>query len=79
MKIALATRFKIIGAEVVGLGCFLLLELGLNLRHATTGTLEGYSWDYGLVAVLLILVGLEVLSLIKDLPSRQLGKKAGVT
>jgi hypothetical protein len=69
MRIALATRFKIIGVEVISLGAFLLFELAHGLRQPGSGSLsQGISWDYGLVAVLLIAVGFELLSLIKDLP-----------
>ena len=71
MKIALATRFKIIGVEVIGLGSFLLIELGLSLRHAGTAPLQGFSWDFGFIALLLIIVGFEILLLIKDLPPKR--------
>jgi hypothetical protein len=69
MRIALATRFKIIGVEVVGLGAFLLFDLALGLRQPASESLsQGIIWDYALAAVLLIAVGFELLSLIKDLP-----------
>jgi hypothetical protein len=70
-QLKVATRFKIVGVEVVGLGAFLLLILLLELRsvHSTSGIIQGFGWDYGIVGTTLILVGLEILSLIKNLPS----------
>jgi hypothetical protein len=64
-----ATRFKIVGTEVVGLGSFLLIILTLEPRsgHAN-GIIQDFGWDYGIVGITLILVGLEILSLIKNLP-----------
>ena len=64
-----ATRSKIVGTEVVGLGAFLLIILTLELRSAhAVGIIQSFGWDYGIVGITLILVGLEILSLIKNLP-----------
>jgi len=63
------TRFKIVGTEVVGMGAFLLVILALELRSAhTDSVIQSFGWDYGIVGITLILVGLEILSLIKHLP-----------
>lgn len=65
-----STRFKIVGTEVVGMGAFLLVILLLQLRASQfSGAIQGFGWDYGIVGVTLILVGLEILSLIKSLPA----------
>ena len=66
------TRFKIVGTEVVGLGAFLLFVLALELRSPYAGGMvQAFGWDYGIVGATLILVGLEMLSLIKNLPVRE--------
>lgn len=66
------TRFKIVGTEVVGLGAFLLVILVLQLRSAySNNIIQGFGWDYLIVGSTLILVGLEILSLIKNLPAVQ--------
>ena len=70
MKVTLATRFKIVGAEVVGFGAFLLIELVLSLRQAQNPSLFlTFSYDYALIGAILIAVGFEILSLIKHLPA----------
>jgi hypothetical protein len=67
-----STRFKIVGAEVVGMGSFLLLILVLQLRESHFNlAIENFGWDYGIIGVTLILVGLEILSLIKSLPVKR--------
>jgi hypothetical protein len=67
-----STRFKIVGAEVVGMGSFLLLILVLQLRESGFNLIvQNFGWDYGIVGITLILVGLELLSLIKSLPSKK--------
>ena len=64
-----STRFKIVGIEVVGLGSFLLFLLVLELRSGKAeATVQTFGWDYLIVGVTLILIGLEILSLIKKLP-----------
>jgi len=66
------TRFKIVGAEVVGMGSFLLLILVLQLKESHFNFLiENFGWDYGIVGITLILVGFEILSLVKILPGRK--------
>lgn len=72
MRISLATRFKIVGVEVVGFGAFLLLELVLSLRQSQNPSLfQSFSYDYALIGAVLIAVGFEILSLIKQLPPRR--------
>jgi hypothetical protein len=66
-----STRFKIVGVEVVGMGSFLLVILALQLRESHFNLMtENFGWDYGIVGITLILVGLEILSLIKSLPAK---------
>jgi hypothetical protein len=60
----LATRYKIVGIEVVGLGAFVLFLLFLEYTEAgTSQVVESFSWVWGIIGVTLILVGLEQLSL----------------
>jgi len=62
--VELATRYKIVGIEVVGLGAFVLLLLFLEYIEAGTNqVVENFSWVWGIIGVTLILVGLEQLSL----------------
>ena len=62
--VKLATRYKIVGIEVVGLGAFVLLLLFLEYSEAgTSQVVQSFSWVWGIVGVTLILVGLEQLSL----------------
>jgi hypothetical protein len=71
-KLKTATRFKIVGVEVVGSGIFLILILGLELREGGSNSLiRSFGWDYLIAGVTLILIGLEILSLIKNLPVSQ--------
>jgi hypothetical protein len=71
MQMKLATRFKIVGVEVVGLGAFLLAVLILELSESHgLGIVQNFSWDYGIIGTTLILVGSETISLIKYLPDR---------
>ena len=60
----LATRYKIIGVEVVGFGAFVLFLLLLELNEAVTNQIaQNFSWVWGIVEITMILVGLELLSL----------------
>jgi hypothetical protein len=64
-----ATRFKIVGVEVVGLGVYDLLVLLLQLKQASGQSIvQNFGWDYAIIGTVLIAVGLELLSLIKHLP-----------
>jgi len=68
-----ATRFKIVGIEVVGLGVYNLLVLFLQLGEApVTGRsiVQSFGWDYAIIGGVLIAVGFELLSLIKHLPTK---------
>ena len=72
MRISLATRFKIVGVEVIGFGAFLLLELLLRLRQTQNpGLFQSFSYDYALIGAVLIAIGFELLSLVKQLPTRK--------
>jgi len=65
------TRFKIVGIEVVGLGVYNLLVLLLQLREAPSQSIvQSFGWDYAIIGGVLIMVGLELLSLIRHLPTQ---------
>jgi len=67
-----ATRFKIVGIEVVGLGTYNILVLLLQLREASNQSIvQSFGWDYAIIGGVLVAVGLELLSLIKHLPKQQ--------
>jgi hypothetical protein len=68
-SVNLASRYRIVGVEVVGLGLFVILLLLLEAREAGTDqTVQGFSWVWGIVGITLVLVGLELLSLNRRLP-----------
>ena len=68
----IATRFKIVGVEVVGLGVYNLVVLLLQLRQAPgQSVIQSFGWDYAIIGGVLIAVGLELLSLIRHLPTQQ--------
>ena len=65
----LATRFNIVAYETVGLGAFIvLLALLENGESGGNPVATNFSWVFGLVGVVLILVGLESGSLVRRLP-----------
>ena len=65
----LATRYMIVGVEVVALGAAVILLLFLESGEVGTNqTVQNFSWVWGIVGVTLILVGLELLSLNRRLP-----------
>jgi hypothetical protein len=65
-----STRFRIVGIEIVGLGAFLLTIIALELEEAHFDMLvRNFGWVYGIIGFTLILVGLETLSLIRNIPS----------
>ena len=67
-----ATRFKIVGVEVVGLGVYNLLVLLLQLSQAPGQSIvQSFGWDYAIIGGVLVAVGLELLSLIKYLPTQK--------
>jgi len=67
-----AMRFKIVGIEVVGLGVYNLFVLLLQLREAPGQSIvQSFGWDYAIIGGVLVAVGLELLSLIKHLPTQQ--------
>ncbi len=64
----LATRFKIIGIEVLGLALFIFLLLCLEIWEGKGVALIGnFAWVFAIVAITLVLVGLETLSLAKKI------------
>jgi len=70
----LSTRFNIIVYETVGLGAFLvLLALLEYTESAGNSVAAGFSWVFGLVGAVLVLVGLELGSLLHWVPKESLG------
>lgn len=68
----LETRFKIVGIEVVFLGAFNLGLVALELSQANGNSLvSSFAWVFIVVGITLILVGLELLSLVRQLPGRR--------
>ena len=68
----LASRFRIIGAEIVGLGAFLLLIMLLQLVESGWNASVGqFAAVYAIIGITLIIVGLETLSLNRRLPTQQ--------
>jgi hypothetical protein len=64
-----ATRFKIVGVEVVGLGVYNLLVQLLQLKQASGQSIvQSFGWESAIIGTVLIAVGLELLSLIEHLP-----------
>lgn len=75
-----AARFKIIGTETFAVGAFLLITFFLNQSGTNLSRLlPKLDSDLPIVGGALIFIGLEIFSLIKDLPSsvsRPTGQKA---
>jgi len=69
MTLKLSTRFKIVGWEFVFLGAFLLAMVALQLEESTASIVGDFAWVYGIVAVTGMLVGLETVSLVRQLPA----------
>ena len=64
-----ATRYKIIGVEVVALGAFLLTLILLELLQTHWNqVVQNFAWAYAIVGITLVLIGLEILSLTRQLP-----------
>jgi hypothetical protein len=60
------TNLRIIGVELVGLGAFILLLLYLELNETNNNpTVVNFAWVFGIIAITLILVGLETLSVVR--------------
>jgi putative copper export protein len=65
----LATRFNIVACETIGLGAFLvLLALLENYEANGSSVATNFSWVFGFIGAVLILVGLESGSLVRRLP-----------
>ncbi len=70
MHLKLRSRYRIVGVEVVGLGAFLLLIMLLQLVESNWNpSIEEFAWVYSIIGITLILVGLEILSLNRRLPT----------
>jgi hypothetical protein len=67
LPLRLSTRFRIVGWEVVFLGALLLAIIGLQLEEPNT-PVGSFAWVYGIIGVTGILVGLETISLVRQLP-----------
>jgi len=68
LKLKPNTNLKIIGVEIVGLGAFMLLLLYLELNETNSNpTVVNFAWVFGIIAITLILVGLETLSVVRKL------------
>ena len=62
------TNLRIIGIEIVGLGAFILLLIYLEVTETNSNaTVVSFAWVFGIVAITLILVGLETLSVVQRL------------
>ena len=69
----LSTRFNIIVYEVVGMGIFLVLLALLEYSESAGNSVGGnFSWVFGLIGVVLVLVGLELGSLLRRIPKESL-------
>ena len=67
----LATRYRIVGTEIVGLGAFLLLIMFLQLMESNwSSSVERFAWVYAIIGATGILVGLEILSLNRYLKAK---------
>jgi hypothetical protein len=59
------TNLRIIGIEVAGLGAFILFLVYLELMETNNATVTSFAWVFGIVAITLVLVGLETLSVVR--------------
>ena len=66
------TRFKVAGAEVLGVGAFLLFSWFLGSTRGYTDAIES---DFPIVGAVLILLGVQILSLIRELPASSRGSQ----
>jgi len=67
-QMKLSTRLKVTGYELVGLGAFLLLLVFLeNGESSGNRIVVSFGWVFALVGVVVILVGLEIVSLVRRL------------
>ena len=65
----LASRIKIVGWEFVFLGALLVALVALQLGESGgSPTVESFAWVYGIVGVTSLLVGLETVSLARQVP-----------
>jgi hypothetical protein len=72
--VKIASRFKIIGTEVIFFGIFVLTLVALELRDANgDSVILNFAWVFIVIGITLILIGLELLSLIKQLPHQPQG------
>ena len=62
------TNLRIISIEIVGFGVFVRFLLYLELGETNSNAIVvDFSWVFGIVAITLILVGLETLSIVRRL------------
>ena len=62
-------RYKIIGVEVIGLSAFFLVLVLLELFQTEWNqVVQNFAWAYAIVGITLVLIGLEILSLTRQLP-----------
>jgi len=65
----LTTRLNIVAYETVGLGAFLVVLAFLeNYEAGGSSVAQSFSWIFGFIGVVLVLVGLESGSLVRRLP-----------
>jgi len=69
-ELKLSTRLNIVAYETVGLGAFIVLLAFLeNSEGAGSSTAINFSWVFGFIGAVLILIGLELGALIRRIPS----------
>jgi hypothetical protein len=61
-----STRFRIVGVEVAGLGAFLLFLFAVALL---TRNIQAFDWDFAIVGGTMVMIGYEILHLIRFLPA----------
>jgi len=68
-RLKLSTRLSIVAYETVGLGAFIVLLAFLeNNEGVENSTVTNFSWVFGFIGAVLILIGLELGALIRRIP-----------
>ena len=66
----LSSRLNIVAYETVGLGAFIVLLAFLEDNEgAGNSTATNFSWVFGFIGAVMILIGLELGALIRRIPS----------